>query len=69
MSAEADIITLNGVNYDVAKMTDQQREVLRHVRDLDTQISHGEFRLTQLRVSKEAFLSTLAGLLNEPEGS
>jgi hypothetical protein len=67
MNAEADIITLNNVQYDVNKMTDQQREVIRHVRDLDRQIYDLEFRLTQTKVCRESFLSTLAGLLNQGE--
>ena len=67
MSAKPDIITLNGKNYDVAKMTDQQREVLRHIRDLENRVAQAEFNLTQLRVGREAFVSTLADLLQPPK--
>ena len=67
MSAKADIITLNGESYDVAEMTDQQREVLRHVRDLEKRLAQAEFNMTQLRVGREAFLATLAELLQQSE--
>lgn len=68
MSDRRDIITLDGEQYDVARMTPQQQEVLRHVRDLDNRLAQAEFSMTQLRVAREAFLSTLGGLLRGADG-
>jgi len=56
----SDTITIDDVVYDVQRMTPHQRALLLHVRDLERQITQAEFSLTQLRVSHEAFVQSLA---------
>lgn len=69
MTAKSNIVTLNGVDYDVGQMTDHQKALLQHVRDLDRQVMQAEFSLTQLRVGREAFLTMLIGSVRSDESS
>lgn len=69
MTSQMGTISVNGETYDIAEMAPQQREVVRHIYDLENQITEVEFRLAQLRVAREAFASTLAGLLQGADKS
>jgi len=60
MSGKQDIINLNGVDYDVAQMTESQQEIMRHIRDIDQNIRQLDFNLTHMKVARQAFLDTLA---------
>lgn len=67
MSEQADIVTVNGAQYDVSKMTDYQRGLVYHLRDLDNKIHRTETTLTQLRVGRESFVQSLVQDL-QPSG-
>ena len=56
-------ITIDGINYTLENMTDEQRLLLRHIMDLDAKLSAVRFNFDQLNVSREAFAEKLAASL------
>ena len=59
------IVTIDGVEYDVNDFNEGQMILLNHCADLDRKIGSTEFQLQQLNVGKDAFLSMLKQALAE----
>ena len=52
-------LTIDGVEYDVEKLTDQQRILLDHVVDLERKVGSAKFNLDQLSVGRDSFFNML----------
>ena len=62
------IITIDGVNYQLDDFTDQQRILLEHIADLDRKLNSTKFAADQLQVGREAFFKMLKEALEaKPE--
>ena len=61
------IVTIDGVEHDANKFTENQILLLNHCVDLDRKIGSTQFQLQQLQVGKDAFLSLLKTELDKPE--
>ena len=60
-------LTIDGVDYDVEKLTDQQKIVLDHVLDLERKLNSARFNVDQLQVGRDAFFNMLkTSLTAEP---
>jgi len=56
-------ITIDGKEYLVDNLLDEQKLLVNHVADLDNKIRTMEFNLQQLRGGREYFFDRLAGSL------
>ena len=56
---QKDIISVNGEEYDVGAMTDQQKYLVSQLRDLNTKIAQAQFGIDQLRGAQDAFTNAL----------
>jgi hypothetical protein len=52
-------LTIDGVEYDPATFTDQQKMLLDHVVDLDRKTASARFNLDQLQVGRDTFFNML----------
>ena len=52
-------LTIDGVEYDVESLTDQQRVLLDHVVDLERKVGSAKFNLDQLSVGRDSFFGML----------
>ena len=52
-------LTVDGVEYDTDKLTDQQKALLDHVVDLDRKVGSAKFNLDQLTVGRDTFFGML----------
>ena len=59
-------MTLNGTEWDIESMSDQQKVLLSHVTDLDRKIKSVSFNLDQLRIGRETFINMLSNALEAP---
>ena len=59
-------MTMNGVEYDIANLSEAQTNLLSHVTDLDRKIKSVAFNLDQLRIGREAFVNMLSTALEAP---
>ena len=59
------IVTIDGVEYDVNDFNEGQMILLNHCADLDRKIGSTQFQLQQLNVGKDAFLAMLKEALKE----
>ena len=66
---QSQIVSIDGVEYKVEDMTEQQQMLLNHVVDLDRKINSTKFQLDQLNVGKEAFFKMLKDQLTPAEES
>ena len=65
---EKPVLNLDDKEYIIEDMTDEQKTILNHVRDLSNKIESMQFNLNQLNVGKEAFVGLLRDSLKpEPE--
>jgi hypothetical protein len=53
------LLTIDDKEYEVDKLTDDQKVLCNHCLDLDRKIANTQFQLDQLRVGKDAFFSML----------
>lgn len=58
-------LTIDGVEYDVEKLTEQQRALLDHVVDLERKVNSAKFNLDQLSVGRDTFFNMLKQSLEE----
>ena len=58
-------IMIDSVEYDVTKMTDQQKALLDHVVDLERKVGSAKFNLDQLQVGRDSFFNMLKQALAE----
>ena len=52
-------LTIDGVEYDVNALTDQQKILLDHVVDLERKVNSARFNLDQLSVGRDSFFNML----------
>ena len=52
-------ITINDKDYTEDQLTDQQKVMVNHIKDLDRKIGSTQFNLDQLQVGKQAFVDML----------
>jgi len=62
-------VTIDGVEYDAEKFTEQQAMLVNHVADLDRKIGSTRFQLDQLQVGRDAFFTMLKAQLTPTEES
>ena len=53
-------ITINDKDYIEDELTDNQKVIINHIKDLDRKIGSAQFNLDQLHVGKQAFVNMLA---------
>jgi len=53
-------ITINDKDYTEDELTDQQKVMINHIKDLDRKVGSAQFNLDQLQVGKQAFVKMLA---------
>ena len=56
---------IDGVEYDVDKLSEQQKVLVNHVADLERKVASARFNLDQLSVGRDAFLNMLRQTLQE----
>ena len=56
-------IMIDDKEYMFEDMTDEQKQLLNHVADLDRKITSSQFNLEQLEFGKQAFIEKLKGCL------
>tara|TARA_R110002020_G_scaffold254238_1_gene467953 strand:- start:1533 stop:1751 length:219 start_codon:yes stop_codon:yes gene_type:complete len=64
---EKPTLKLDGEDYDIDSMSDEQKTMINHLADLDRKIQTSEFNLVQLRFGKQAFVDALKASLNNGE--
>ena len=64
---KASNITIDGIEYDIESMTDQQKAMLNHINDLDRKMGTTQFNLDQLSVGRQAFINMLKESLTSTE--
>ena len=64
---EKPTLKLDGEDYDIDSMSDQQKTMINHLTDLDRKIQTSEFNLVQLRFGKQAFVDALKASLKNGE--
>jgi hypothetical protein len=64
---QSQIVSIDGVEYKVEDMTEQQQILLNHVADLDRKLNSTKFQLDQLQVGREAFFKMLKDQLTPAE--
>jgi len=62
-------VTIDGVEYDAEKFTEQQAMLVNHVADRDRKIGSTRFQLDQLQVGRDAFFTMLKAQLAPAEES
>jgi len=61
-------VYIDNVEYDFEALTDQQKQCVKHIADLDRKISSATFQIDQLQVGRDAFMAHLqASLAEEPK--
>ena len=63
---EKPVLNLDGEEYIIEDMTDEQKMMVNHINDLQNKQSTNQFMADQLSVGKEAFINMLRSSL-EPE--
>ena len=56
-------ISINDKEYFIEDLTDQQKNMLNHIQDLDRKLTSVKFNVNQLSVGREAFISMLSNSL------
>jgi hypothetical protein len=64
--AEEQMINVNGKDYNVAAMTDQQRYTLNQIRSCDQKTTNLQFDIDQIQAAHQFFINNLTALLEEP---
>lgn len=52
-------LTVDGVEYNLEDLTDEQRLIVNHLSDLDRKLSAARFNVDQLQVGRNAFFNML----------
>ena len=58
-------LIIDGTEYDVEKLNDQQKALLDHVVDLERKVGSARFNLDQLQVGRDSFFNMLKQALAE----
>ncbi len=62
---EANVISIDGNEYDPSDLTDQQKYWIAQVRDLQQKRQAAQFQLDQISVAAESFMNSLIQSLSE----
>ena len=62
---EQPVLSLDGKEYVIEDMTDEEKQMINHINDMQNKINTNAFMREQLEVGKEAFISMLRVALNE----
>ena len=62
---EANVINIDGNEYDPSDLTDQQKYWIAQVRDLQQKRQAAQFQLDQISVAAESFMNSLIQSLSE----
>lgn len=60
-------VSIDGKEYKVSDMTDQQKALLDHVMDLERKVGSARFNVDQLQVGRDAFFNMLKESLEKKE--
>ena len=61
----APMLSLDGKEYDIDSMTDNQKVMVNHIADLNRKIDTTTFNLQQLQFGRQAFVDALKNALTE----
>jgi len=61
------VLNFDDKEYVIEDMTDEQKQILNHINDLQNKESSMQFNLNQIQVGKEAFIKMLKESLNDKE--
>lgn len=59
MGKEKQTITLDGKEYNVEDLTQDQQLMVQHIGDLDRKLASMRFNMDQIQVGREAFITML----------
>ena len=57
---EKPMVAVNGKEFLIEDLTDEQKAMLNHINDLDRKIGQSQFNLEQLNFGKNAFVNSLS---------
>lgn len=58
-------VVVNGIEYDLENLSDEQRTMINHIIDLERKLSSARFNVQQLEVNREAFVNMLTKSLQQ----
>jgi len=64
---EQPMLNFDGNEYVIEEMSDESKQILSHINDMQNKLNTNAFMKQQLEVGKEAFISMLRESLKEPE--
>jgi cell division protein ZapA (FtsZ GTPase activity inhibitor) len=64
---EKKTISVNGKDYNVDDLSEQQIAMVNHIQDLDRKLANARFNVDQLAFGREAFVNALATSLEEEQ--
>jgi hypothetical protein len=62
---QTNTISINGTDYTEDQLTNQQKEFINHIADLDRKMGSAQFNLNQLAVGKQGFVDLLTKSLED----
>jgi len=60
-------VFIDGIEHDIDAMTDEQKNLIHHVADLDRKLASARFNVDQLQVGRDAFFGLLKNALEKKE--
>ena len=60
-------LSFDGKKYIIEDMSDESKQILNHINDIQNKLNTNAFMKEQLEVSKEGFINMLRESLKEPE--
>ena len=63
--SELKTISIDGTDYDVASLTDAQKNMLSQITDINQKLGNLQFQADQLSVAKDAFVQLLKQSLEQ----
>lgn len=60
-------VFIDGIEHDIDAMTDEQKNLIHHVADLDRKLASARFNVDQLQVGRDAFFGMLKNSLVKTE--
>jgi len=64
---EQPMLNFDGNEYVIEEMSDESKQILNHINDMQNKLNTNAFVKEQLDVGKEAFINLLRESLKEPE--
>ena len=61
------VLSLDGEEYVIEDMSDEQKQMINHINDMQNKLNTNAFIKEQLEVGKEAFINMLRGALEAKE--